>query len=132
MIELLALALSYAGFVALALSMDRHHRQVWGRVPSGRMRLALRLAGAAGLASALAACVAHAGGSVGPVLWFGLLSAAGLVVVLLLALRPRAVVVLAVTATLLAGAIGGYAMATNDASGAIGKALGVTAIQGRV
>ncbi len=91
MIELIALMLVYAGFVALALAMNRHHRQVWNRAASKRTQILLRAVGTASLASALAACIIHAGWSIGLVLWFGMLSAAGIVLVLLLAFRPHAI-----------------------------------------
>ncbi len=88
MIDLLAFALSLAGFAALSLAMDRHHRQVWHRAPSRGLRLLLRAAGTLALAASLAACIAQSGAGVGVVAWFGLLSAAAAVVALLLAHRP--------------------------------------------
>lgn len=81
----LALALACAGFAALALAMERHHRQVWHRAPGRGLCWSLRLAGAGGLGAALAVCVACAGVAVGVVLWAGLLSAAAVLVVLGLA-----------------------------------------------
>ena len=87
----LAFALSLIGFAALALAMHRHHQQSFGRRPSRKARLLMRVAGATGLGSSFVVCVAGGGWAVGPVLWFGLLSAAGLVVVLLLAYRRRLV-----------------------------------------
>ena len=85
----LAFLLAYAGFAALALAMDRHHRQVFGRAPRRGIRIVLRIAGAAGLCGALAACVAASGGSIGTVEWFGVLSASALAFVLLFAFRPH-------------------------------------------
>ena len=103
MMELLALVLAYAGFVALALAMNRHHRQVWNGEASEHTRILLRIAGAAGLASAFALCIRYAGWSVGPVLMLGLLSAAGIAVVLLLTFRPRIAFASGVVAVLFAG-----------------------------
>lgn len=110
MIELLALALGYGGFTALALATNRHHREVWNRAASRPARLFLRGAGTAGLAAALAACVVHAGWSVGPVLWLGVLAAAGIVVVPVLAFRPRIAAAAGLAALLLAVVIVGSAV----------------------
>jgi hypothetical protein len=85
MIQVLALALAYAGFTALALAMDRHHRQVWRRTASGRTRILLRAAGILGLGLSLATCIVQSGWSVGLVLWLGVLTAATLAVVVGLA-----------------------------------------------
>lgn len=85
---LLALALAWAGFAALALAMDRHHRQVLHGLPPPRQRLLLRAAGALGLAGSLLACVAHAGWSTGAVLWLGLLPVAAVPVALALVYAP--------------------------------------------
>lgn len=89
MIETITLSLSFVGLAFLALAMRRHHQQVWGRAPSRRVRLLLHLIGTVGLSASLVACIASAGWAIGPVLWFGLLSAASLVVVLLLTYRLR-------------------------------------------
>ena len=86
---LMALLLSLAGFVALALAMERHHRQVWQRAPSRKQSLLLRCAGVIGLGAALAACVAHAGWATGTVIWLGLMTVAALAVALVLSYRPR-------------------------------------------
>lgn len=61
MMALLAFALACAGFAALALALDRHHRQVWQRGVSEHWRTLLRVAGTVGLGSSLAASVADAG-----------------------------------------------------------------------
>lgn len=89
MMVVLALLTAYAGFALLALAMDRHYRQVrGGSIPPG-MRLLLRAGGSTWLALSLAASVAHDGWSDGFVLWWGVLSASGIAVVLMLALAPR-------------------------------------------
>lgn len=94
MILLSAFLLAGAGFTALALAMDRHHRQVCQRTPSRRQRVWLRVQGAAGLTAALTLCIARVGWGVGIVIWLGLLTLAGLVIVLTLAYwqnKPRRV-----------------------------------------
>lgn len=84
----LCVALAFAGFAALALSMDRHHRAALsGPVPRSRKRL-LRVAGWLGLALAFAAAVALDGWNFGPVQATGALTAAALGVALLLTVRP--------------------------------------------
>lgn len=85
---LLGSALCYAGMAALCLGMDRHHQQVWSRKAPLRQR-GLRLLGWLLLAVALWPCIQAWGSSVGVVIWFGLLSAAALVLVLLLPYRPK-------------------------------------------
>lgn len=82
-------ALCYSGMAALCLSMDRHHRQVWHRTAPARQRW-LHIVGWILLAIAIWPCVRAWGSSVGVVVWFGLLSAAALVLVFLLPYRPKA------------------------------------------
>lgn len=87
-VVLLNLALCFAGFGALALSLDRHHRDaLGGRVPESRT-LPLRLAGWALLALSFAAAVALEGWNFGSVQWVGALTGAALLVVALLSYRP--------------------------------------------
>jgi hypothetical protein len=84
----LSLALSFPGFAALALSLDRHHRAVF-RTPAPRRRVAgLRAAGWSGLGLSFAAAIAAAGWSFGPVQWIGSLTGAALAVVTLITYRP--------------------------------------------
>ncbi|MBB2494342.1 DUF3325 domain-containing protein [Aquipseudomonas ullengensis] len=85
---LLGGALCYAGMAALCLGMDRHHRQVWSRTAPRRQR-GLRLVGWLLLAVALWPCIRAWGGSVGVVIWFGLLTGAALLLVWLLPYRPK-------------------------------------------
>ena len=86
----LALALGLAGFAALAVAMDKHHAQVFpGRVPTHGQRVACRTGGALLLLASAAACMRDHGIGVGLVLWCGVLTAAGLAVAGLLALRLR-------------------------------------------
>jgi hypothetical protein len=85
-----SLALAHAGFVALCLGMDRHHRQVLGARPSPSRARALRAGGWLVLAASYAASVAEAGPSVGTVAWIGALTLGAGVIVLLLPYAPRA------------------------------------------
>lgn len=96
------IGLAYAGMAGLCLAMDRHHRQVIGRAPRRGIVVALRLAGATALVLSFAAAVAADGWALGPVAWFGGLTAAGLVLILLLPYRPRLAVALGLVGLLLA------------------------------
>ncbi|GEP03230.1 DUF3325 domain-containing protein [Methylobacterium oxalidis] len=85
----LNLTLSFAALAALALSLDRHHRDAFlTRAPRARART-LRLAGWAGILASLAVAVAFEGWNFGPVQWIGALTGAALLVVVLLSYRPR-------------------------------------------
>lgn len=85
----LTLLLAFAGFAALALSLDRHHRAAF-HAPVGRgKRVGLRVAGWAGLALSLAGAVLSSGWTFGPVQWVGSLTGSALAVVGLAAVRPR-------------------------------------------
>lgn len=88
LVVVLNITLCFAGFAALALSLDRHHREALaGRVPAGRV-LPLRAAGWALLALSLAGAVAWEGLNFGPVQWIGALTGGALLVVLVLSYRP--------------------------------------------
>lgn len=84
MVDVAALVLAVAGFGSLALSMHKHHRDLFGAPPSRARAVAFRAIGWPLLAGSIAPCVAISGLSVGIVLWFGLLTIAALVVALLL------------------------------------------------
>lgn len=89
---LFALLLAGAGFTALALAMDRHHRQVRQCTPSKPQRLLLRTLGCIGLTTALVLNIAEAGWGVGLVTWLGLITVAAIPLVLTLAYwqdKPR-------------------------------------------
>lgn len=84
----LNLALCFAGLAALALSLDRHHRDAFlVRVPAARART-LRIVGWAGIVLSFAAAVTLEGWNFGPVQWFGALTGAALLVVAFLSYRP--------------------------------------------
>ncbi|MBP5858368.1 DUF3325 domain-containing protein [Marivibrio halodurans] len=86
----LALAVSYIGMLVLCLAMDRHGRDVLGRVPGRGGRLAARLLGSALLAGALVLCFDRWGHAIGTTAWLGLVTVAGLVLILLLPFSVRA------------------------------------------
>ena len=86
---LLAFLLAAGGFAALALSMHRHHRDLFARPPSAARTLSLRAAGWMLLALSLATCFAEPGWAVGTVLWLGLGTAAAATVALSLTWLPR-------------------------------------------
>lgn len=94
MMPFLAFALAYAGFLALCLSMDRHHQDLMGRRPSQPRSQALRVAGWLLLALSTWPCVAAWGWAIGSVGWIGLLTAAALPMVFLLPYAPRAALAL--------------------------------------
>lgn len=84
----LNLALCFAGLSALALSLDRHHRDAFLiRAGASRART-LRAVGWAGIALSFAAAVALDGWNFGPVQWVGTLTVAALIVVAFLSYRP--------------------------------------------
>jgi hypothetical protein len=73
-IVLTALALTYAGMAALALAIDRHHRQAFGADAAPRTRDLLRIAGAVLLVLAAPPCVHLWGAGGGTVAWVGMLT----------------------------------------------------------
>ncbi len=85
-----AFALAHAGLTALALAMERHHRQLRPAVPPPRRHtgLAWRLAGASALALSLWLCRLAWGSGSGVAAWFGITSAAALALIVLLAYAP--------------------------------------------
>ena len=88
----LSFALAYAGFTGLCLAMERHHEQVFGvrRIPRLR-RLGLTAGGWLLLAGSLLPLLPAQGAGPGITLWLGLLTAAALVLALLLSYAPRRV-----------------------------------------
>jgi hypothetical protein len=101
-------AIAYGGLAAISLTMDRHYADIHGSVkePDARMRLRLRLLGWLGIALSFAACVAADGWATGSILWFGVLTASALLLMLLLQYAPLTAIRLAMCgypAALLAG-----------------------------
>lgn len=92
----------YAAFLALSLAMERHHSQILSGKPGSGRRLMLRLLGWSLLALAHWLCSMAWGWAIGPVAWFGLLSAAALGFVFLLPYAPRLAAWLVVVGPLLA------------------------------
>jgi len=90
-----ALAANVIGLGWLALSMDVHWEQVRGAEPLRRATVrTLRWLGAAGLAAALALCLAVDHASMASLVWFMALAGAALAVAFTLSWRPRALGVL--------------------------------------
>lgn len=100
-----AFALTYAGFAGLCLGMDRHHEEVFRRRLTPARQRWLRVLGWAALCLSFPASVAVWGWLIGPVAWFGLLSAAGMLLVFLLPYAPRACLWLAVACPAASGLI---------------------------
>lgn len=130
----LLLALSFSGFAALCLAMERHHQDVHGRkpVPAARLRR-LRVLGWAVLTLAFALAIVIADWNIGPVLLLGALTLSGGVLVYgLLPYRPQWIVPAAVALPLLALVLLGVAalrspgVPTTTASARAAHATGVT------
>jgi hypothetical protein len=94
-----ALALAYAGMLALCFGLERHYKHVWRQLPSPRRRRALRIGGWLALAASLLVSATAWGWAMGPVGWLGLISLAGLGLVFLLPYWPRFATALAALAT---------------------------------
>lgn len=99
----LAMALSFSGFTALCLAMEKHQLDLYGKAgATPRRRRQLRALGWTTTAVACAGCVAAQGWAMGPVLWLGSMTAAGIVLTFwLLPYRPSSVVATAWAAPLL-------------------------------
>ncbi|MCQ2999465.1 DUF3325 domain-containing protein [Pseudomonas syringae] len=89
------LMLAYSGMLGLCLGLERHFKQIWQRPPSVLFCRLLRVAGWSALAASFATCVFAWGWAMGPVGWFGLISLAGLALVLLLPYAARLSIVIA-------------------------------------
>lgn len=90
------LLLAYSGMLGLCLGLERHYRQVWQGLPGPWLRRLLRLGGWLALLASLAVSVAVWGWAMGPIGGFGLISLAGLGLVMLLPYRAKGAVWLAV------------------------------------
>jgi heme exporter protein D len=86
---LLAFALGYLGMLALCLAMPRHHKALLGGEPGRARQRGLRLAAASCCGLALGLCSLRQGGEIGALLWLCQLMLAALLLVALLAWRPR-------------------------------------------
>ena len=87
MTTLATLLLSLAGFAALAASMTKHHRDLFGMAPPRGRKRALTASGWLLLAAALFPAIKDQGVSVGIVLWLGVTTVAALGAALLLTYR---------------------------------------------
>lgn len=89
LVFLTTLVLCYFGWCLLCLGMERHHRDIFGAVPSPTRRRRLRVGGWFALMLALAICVYALGWEFGPVLWACALMLAALMWALLLPFAAR-------------------------------------------
>jgi len=80
---------AYAGMLALCQGLERHYKHVWNRPCPRGLRLGLRGVGWLALLVSLLLCAQAWGWAMGPVAWFGVLSLAGLLLVMLLPYWPR-------------------------------------------
>jgi vacuolar-type H+-ATPase subunit I/STV1 len=87
---LLAFAAAVGGFLCLAFSMLRHYRAIFRRPAHASVRMLARGAGWLMLLVSLGLCVVDLDWSVGPVVWAGVLSIAGVVVAGLVTFATRA------------------------------------------
>jgi hypothetical protein len=88
-VNVLILALAFAGFGTLCLSMERHARQVFGAIPGTFRRSMAAVLGWGLLASSLIPSLQNYGMSIGIAAWLGFLTLAALAVGLLLTYAPR-------------------------------------------
>ena len=80
---------AYADMLGLCQGLERHYKQVWNRACPRVLRIGLRSAGWLALLASLVLCAQAWGWAMGPVAWFGVLSLAGLLLVMLLPYWPR-------------------------------------------
>jgi hypothetical protein len=89
MIFITLLMIAYAGFVLLALTMDRHETQFTRKPLSSRWRLPVRLAGYFLLLVSAAVGVKGWGWEYGLILWVGTAAISGTILACILTYRPR-------------------------------------------
>lgn len=89
---LLAWLCALPGFLCLSLAMDRHHRDVFGALPSNTRRQWLRVVGWSALTVAVACCLLGWGAAYGVIVACGVLAAGAAPPLLWLSYRtaPRA------------------------------------------
>lgn len=80
---------AYAGFVLMAMTMDRHETQVTKQPLAARWRWPVRLAGYFLLIVSAAIGVEGWGWENGLILWFGTAAISGTILAALLTYRPR-------------------------------------------
>jgi len=86
---LLALLLAYVGMSALCMGLERSFRQVFKRIPSALSCRCLRALGWLLLVASLAFSVRMWGVAAGIVGWVGVMSVAGVALIMLLPYAPR-------------------------------------------
>ena len=86
---LLSFILQCAGFFALAMAMDRHHRDLLGTAPSEQKKRWLRIGGGTVLLISLIFACSPPNGALGTVWWFGLASVAAVLVLAVCAAPSR-------------------------------------------
>lgn len=96
------LALCLAGFILLALSMNRHFEVVFGGPVTAPFSLAFRVTGWVILALAATQSIQQEGTSIGLAMWVGELGVAAMLVALLLTYGSRRLVLSAGALALLA------------------------------
>ncbi|WP_313455543.1 DUF3325 domain-containing protein [Stenotrophomonas sp.] len=74
--SVVAWLLAVAGFTALALSMDRHHRDVFGALPTPKRRRGLRAVGWAAVLASVTCCIVGWGVAYGVIAGLGVMAAA--------------------------------------------------------
>jgi len=111
MTALASLLLSFAAFAALAMTMDKHHRDLFGAPPGKGRRQLFTMAGWLLLAASALPLIQLQGAVIGMLFWLGLLTASALGVAMVLSYRPRllptaglAAIPLSLCAAALAGA----------------------------
>ncbi|ABZ75824.1 conserved hypothetical protein [Shewanella halifaxensis HAW-EB4] len=80
---------SYLAFGLLALAMFSHYRDSFGKAPSPQQAKLLHIAGWVGITGTYWGCITSQGATYGSILFFGLLSFAGLLVILMLSYRAK-------------------------------------------
>ncbi|PKG58061.1 DUF3325 domain-containing protein [Shewanella sp. Choline-02u-19] len=83
------LGFSYIAFGLLALAMFSHHREVLGKAPSDKQSRRLSITGWLGLALTYWGCTLDQGVAYGSIIYFGLLAASGLLVIMTLSYRAK-------------------------------------------
>lgn len=106
LLALMALLLSFAGFTAFSLAMDRHQEQVLGRALAHSANHWLRAAGVGILLLSLLLCMLGKSHSVAAIVWLGILTFAALGVATTLSYRPQALLPACGAALLLTAALG--------------------------
>ena len=89
LLAVFALVLATTGFAGLALAMNKHHRDVFGRMPTRGRKQLLQAISCGLLVLSLASCIGAWRISQGITGWFGLATVAVAVVALGLTYLPR-------------------------------------------